>query len=208
MASHPHVERELEEGRLWPDPPLQLNPAFESGGYVDDLIGDGVLHPECGKVFRTGKLPDRITLRELGPVLAESYGGALERGDLLALAGAVDRLLRRIAHAAVAAERAGPPYGRWGAVAGVLRDLVRELAAALDALDGPVHARDPRVCRMRVLDEEGRRLMRDARRQAVCGPPDPAAAIKSLDVVRAFERALSAARDAGDMIGRVVAKHA
>ena len=27
-----HVERELDEGLLWPDPALQLNPAFESGG--------------------------------------------------------------------------------------------------------------------------------------------------------------------------------
>ena len=27
-----YVERELDEGLLWPDPPLQLNPAFESGG--------------------------------------------------------------------------------------------------------------------------------------------------------------------------------
>jgi superfamily II DNA/RNA helicase len=52
-----YVERELDEGLLWPDPPLQLNPAFESGGYVDDLVSEGLLHPECGRVFRTDKRP-------------------------------------------------------------------------------------------------------------------------------------------------------
>src|SRR3954470_10236615 len=50
-----HVARELDEGLLWPDPPLQLNPAFEVGGYVEDLVNEGVLHPECARIFRTGK---------------------------------------------------------------------------------------------------------------------------------------------------------
>src|SRR5215218_7519163 len=52
-----HVGRELDEGLLWPDPPLQLNPAFESGGYIDDLVHEGVLHKECARVFRTGRNP-------------------------------------------------------------------------------------------------------------------------------------------------------
>ena len=50
-----HVERELDEGLLWPDPALQLNPAFEPGGYIDELVGEGVLHAECGRIFRVGK---------------------------------------------------------------------------------------------------------------------------------------------------------
>ncbi len=50
-----HVERELDEGLLWPDPALQLNPAFESGGYIDDLVQGGVLLAECGRIFRVGK---------------------------------------------------------------------------------------------------------------------------------------------------------
>lgn len=52
-----HVARELDEGLLWPDPPLQLNPAFGSGGYIDDLVSEGVLHEECRRIFRTGKQP-------------------------------------------------------------------------------------------------------------------------------------------------------
>ena len=50
-----HVDRELEEGLLWPDPIVQLNPAFESGGTVDELVAEGLLHERCGPIFRRGK---------------------------------------------------------------------------------------------------------------------------------------------------------
>lgn len=50
-----HVQRELDAGLLWPDPPLQLNPAFASGGTIEALIGEGVLHDECRRIFRTRK---------------------------------------------------------------------------------------------------------------------------------------------------------
>jgi hypothetical protein len=42
-----YVEGEVDESLLWPDPLLQLNPAFESGRYIDDLVGEGLLHTEC-----------------------------------------------------------------------------------------------------------------------------------------------------------------
>jgi len=47
-----HVKRELGEGLLWPDPLLQLNPSFEPGDWIDDLVADGTLHPLCRQVFR------------------------------------------------------------------------------------------------------------------------------------------------------------
>src|SRR5215208_7867052 len=50
-----HVQAKLDEGLLWPDPPLQLNPAFEPGGYIDELVDEGVLHDECRRIFRSGK---------------------------------------------------------------------------------------------------------------------------------------------------------
>jgi superfamily II DNA/RNA helicase/very-short-patch-repair endonuclease len=50
-----HVERDLDDGLLWPDPALQLNPAFESGGQIDELVGEGLLHAECSRIFRVGK---------------------------------------------------------------------------------------------------------------------------------------------------------
>lgn len=42
----------LAEGLLWPNPLIQLNPAFEPGEWIEELVAGGVLHPECGKIFR------------------------------------------------------------------------------------------------------------------------------------------------------------
>ncbi|MCR5257583.1 MAG: hypothetical protein K6E40_05455, partial [Desulfovibrio sp.] len=52
------VEKEFNEGLLWPEPLVQLNPAFASGGTVDELVGEGVLHPLCREIFRAGKSED------------------------------------------------------------------------------------------------------------------------------------------------------
>ncbi len=49
------VETSLREGRPWPEPRIGLNPSFESGGLVDDLVADGLLHTACKDIFRTGK---------------------------------------------------------------------------------------------------------------------------------------------------------
>lgn len=49
------VQQELKNGLLWPDPLLQLNPAFAWGGWIDDLISIGKLHTECSKIFRGDK---------------------------------------------------------------------------------------------------------------------------------------------------------
>lgn len=50
-----HVERELDEGLLWPEPLIQLNPAFEPGDWIDELVAAGVLHEECSRIFRVDK---------------------------------------------------------------------------------------------------------------------------------------------------------
>ena len=47
-----HVDRELDEGLLWPDPLLQLNPNFEPGSWIDNLVDDETLHPQCRHIFR------------------------------------------------------------------------------------------------------------------------------------------------------------
>ena len=49
------VEDALEKGLLWPDPRIGLNPSFEPGATVDELVDDGRLHPLAGKIFRTDK---------------------------------------------------------------------------------------------------------------------------------------------------------
>ncbi|MBI4263393.1 MAG: DEAD/DEAH box helicase [Acidobacteria bacterium] len=49
------VDGALDDGALWPEPLLQLNPTFLPGGTIDDLVADGTLHPECKKIFRIDK---------------------------------------------------------------------------------------------------------------------------------------------------------
>ncbi len=49
------VEDALNAGAFWPEPLLQLNPTFLPGGTVDDLIAQGMLHPECARIFRIDK---------------------------------------------------------------------------------------------------------------------------------------------------------
>jgi ATP-dependent helicase YprA (DUF1998 family) len=50
-----HVETSLRDGHLWPDPMIGLNPAFESGGQIDDLVLDGTLNRDCRSIFRVDK---------------------------------------------------------------------------------------------------------------------------------------------------------
>jgi len=46
------VQEEFNQGLLWPEPLIQLNPSFTKGKLVDELIEEKVLHPDCGKIFR------------------------------------------------------------------------------------------------------------------------------------------------------------
>ncbi|NEE01152.1 DEAD/DEAH box helicase [Phytoactinopolyspora halotolerans] len=46
------VVEETARGAQWPPPHLALNPAFQPGGSVDELVAHGILHEECGRVFR------------------------------------------------------------------------------------------------------------------------------------------------------------
>lgn len=74
------IDQGLANGVLWPDPLIQLNPAFEPGGWVDELVADGTLHPECGTVFRAKKdevpegLPMRLHRHQLEAVKAAKTG--------------------------------------------------------------------------------------------------------------------------------------
>ena len=52
---HAYIEQQLEEGLLWPEPLIQLNPFFEPGGYTSGLVDQQILHPECRKIFQRNK---------------------------------------------------------------------------------------------------------------------------------------------------------
>lgn len=49
------VEEQAADGAQWPDPWLSLNPSFQTGGPVDDLVAAGTLHPKAAEIFRAGK---------------------------------------------------------------------------------------------------------------------------------------------------------
>lgn len=59
------VEEQSNQGRQWPDPWLSLNPSFKSGGSIGELVNRGLLHDECGRVFRVKRSRDDHGVREL-----------------------------------------------------------------------------------------------------------------------------------------------
>ena len=63
------ISREVDgayaAGRFWPAPLIQLNPNFEPGSSIEELVSDGTLHGECRKIFRlkSREEPDGKRLR-------------------------------------------------------------------------------------------------------------------------------------------------
>ncbi|NVK64978.1 MAG: DEAD/DEAH box helicase [Flavobacteriales bacterium] len=45
------VDKELEEGRLWPDPLIQFNPTFEKGASIDQLVNEKIVDPKLNQIF-------------------------------------------------------------------------------------------------------------------------------------------------------------
>ena len=54
------VDAELNGGLLWPEPIVQLSPAFEQGESIEDLVKDGTLHPRCEEIFIRKGSPLRL----------------------------------------------------------------------------------------------------------------------------------------------------
>lgn len=76
------VEGYFSGDRLWPEPLVQLNPAFEPGRWMADLVKDGVLHPECETIFRrrdaedTAGKPIRLHRHQDEAILASKTGNS------------------------------------------------------------------------------------------------------------------------------------
>ncbi len=103
------VEQELRNGSLWPEPLIQLNPSFEPGKLIDELVENGTLHAECGRIFRVGKseqnpsgLPLRLHKHQEDAILTarkkENYiltTGTGSGKSLAYIIPIVDHILRR-----------------------------------------------------------------------------------------------------------------
>ena len=50
-----YLQTQYDEGVFWPAPLVQLNPSFVSGGSVEQLVEEGLLHKEGARIFRAGK---------------------------------------------------------------------------------------------------------------------------------------------------------
>jgi hypothetical protein len=50
-----HVDAAYSSERFWPAPMVGLNPAFVPGGEIGQFVTEGLLHPECERIFRSGK---------------------------------------------------------------------------------------------------------------------------------------------------------
>jgi hypothetical protein len=47
-----YIQQKLQEGVLWPEPLIQLNPLFARGESIDELVAQGILHRESARIFR------------------------------------------------------------------------------------------------------------------------------------------------------------
>jgi ATP-dependent helicase YprA (DUF1998 family)/very-short-patch-repair endonuclease len=47
-----YVQGQLEAGLLWPEPLVQLNPLFEPGAWIDELVDERILSAQCRDIFR------------------------------------------------------------------------------------------------------------------------------------------------------------
>ena len=56
-------DTELSGGKLWPDALIQLSPAFDQAGSVQDLAANGKLHPRCVEIFASERNGVRTPLR-------------------------------------------------------------------------------------------------------------------------------------------------
>jgi superfamily II DNA/RNA helicase len=99
------VEAESARGAQWPAPWLSLNPSFEPGERVDELVREGLLHPACADIFRvqdgSGARPIMLYRHQVDAVRVAATGASyvLTTGtgsgkSLAYLVPIVDRVLR------------------------------------------------------------------------------------------------------------------
>ena len=55
-----YYQSELDRDRQWPEPWISLNPAFQPGGRIDELVAEGILHPDCDPIFRVKNRIDDV----------------------------------------------------------------------------------------------------------------------------------------------------
>src|SRR5699024_4715449 len=54
------VQRKYDGAEYWPEALVQLNPAFEKGSSVQELVDGKVVHPRCADIFQVGDQSMRL----------------------------------------------------------------------------------------------------------------------------------------------------
>jgi len=63
------VEEMYSSGRFWPEPLISINPHFERGASITDLVTDGSLHSETSSIFRVDGQPITLYRHRLQPII-------------------------------------------------------------------------------------------------------------------------------------------
>lgn len=78
--------------RYWPEPLLQINPCYQSRKTVAEYVKEGVLHPDCAKIFSIDEKPITLFSFEDDGKIIISPG--LPQQDLEAIGITADMKLR------------------------------------------------------------------------------------------------------------------
>jgi ATP-dependent helicase YprA (DUF1998 family) len=166
------VEHELREGLLWPDPLIQLNPNFEPGETIEDLVAAGVLHAECRRIFQVGKdasgsagKPLRLHRHQADAIRAAKTG----RSYILTTGTGSGKSLAYIIPIVDHVLRAGPGRGVQAVVVYPMNALANSQAGELEKFlcRGYPEGREPVRFRRYTGQESD-----DEREEIISNPPD------------------------------------
>jgi predicted phosphate transport protein (TIGR00153 family) len=165
-------------------------------------------NPELGReVTRCEQEGDRVT-REIILRLYRSRIGPTDRGDIYALAEAIDDIVDEIEEASeeLAAYSIEAPMEQAQSLGGVVRDSARTMRRALDAFKQGDDVEQEAV-QIRELEHEGDRIYRQAVASLFDGGIDPMLVIRWKDVLQGLEDAIDRTRQAMDILHGFVLKH-
>lgn len=81
------VETEYEKERYWPEPLIQINPNYQRGRSVEELVAEGILHPGCGTIFRAANQNSELPSLRLFSHQMESIGKAHQKRSFVVTTG-------------------------------------------------------------------------------------------------------------------------
>lgn len=150
---------------------------------------------------------DRLTHKIIN-CLRVSKMTPFDREDIYALADAIDDVVDDIEEVSdlLGTQRVEAPMEQAQALAGVLRDSGRALAAALDSLEG-LDGIDAHLRHVRKLEQEGDEIYRAGLAALFDGAIDPMYVLRWKDIYSGLEEAIDRSRSAANSIQSIVVKH-